>query len=186
MKDNPKTCLKLLIATQYRRYFWIGLLLAAIGVICFLFPAVATGALNNIVGTVVAVAGVVQLYQCVAQRAMASFGGALISGLVTLLAGLTLLFIPFTGAVFITMTLVIMVAVAGVYELSTGLNLRPARGWGWMVGSGVVSIALAVMIVTGLPSSAWILPGIVMGVHFLTTGLAMAVLAHALKSEHND
>lgn len=183
MKDLSKTDLKSIIAAQSGRFFWVGILLAVVGAACLFFPVVATWALNDLLGVVLVIAGTVQLYHSLSFRGSTPFTGALLSGLISFLAGLTLLFIPFSGALSMTMLLVIIMAVAGVYELSIGLNLRPARGWGWMVASGVISILLAFMIVTGLPSSAWILPGIVIGLHFLTTGSAMALLAKAIKSE---
>ncbi|MFP4274446.1 MAG: HdeD family acid-resistance protein, partial [Paracoccaceae bacterium] len=64
----------------------------------------------------------------------------------------------------------VVFAVTGGLRLAIEFRLRPAAGWGWMLGSGVLSILLALMILFTLPASALGLLGILLGVDLLVAG----------------
>jgi uncharacterized membrane protein HdeD (DUF308 family) len=55
--------------------------------------------------------------------------------------------------------------------------------WGWMLLSGIIDLALAMMILAGLPSTAaWAL-GLLVGINMIFGGAAMIAMAlHARKS----
>jgi uncharacterized membrane protein HdeD (DUF308 family) len=55
--------------------------------------------------------------------------------------------------------------------------------WGWMLLSGIIDLALAIMIFAGLPSTAaWAL-GLLVGINMIFGGAAMIAMAlHARKS----
>ena len=52
---------------------------------------------------------------------------------------------------------------------------------GWMLGSAVASIILAIVIIAGWPGSSLITLGVLMGVNFITSGVAWVYLRHTMK-----
>ena len=49
--------------------------------------------------------------------------------------------------------------------------------WGWMLASGIIDLALAVMIWAGLPSSAEWAVGLLVGINLLFGGSALIAMA---------
>ena len=59
------------------------------------------------------------------------------------------------------------------------MRVRPHEGWGWLLLSGLVAIAVGVLIAYELPSSATWAIGLLAGVNLLSTGASFIVLALA-------
>ena len=68
-------------------------------------------------------------------------------------AGLVLLARPATGAVSLTLVLVVFFVMEGVATIMYALEHRQqlAGRWGWMLASGIVDLVLAAIFFTGLP-----------------------------------
>jgi uncharacterized membrane protein HdeD (DUF308 family) len=90
--------------------------------------------------------------------------------------GIALLADPLTGLVSLTFAVGVMFAVMGGLRLAIAVRLRPAEGWGWMLGSGALSVLLALMILFTLPASALGLLGILLGVDLVTAGAVSIAL----------
>jgi uncharacterized membrane protein HdeD (DUF308 family) len=55
--------------------------------------------------------------------------------------------------------------------------------WGWMLASGIIDLALAIMIFAGLPSTAAWAVGLLVGINMIFGGSALIAMAlHARKS----
>ena len=59
------------------------------------------------------------------------------------------------------------------------MRVRPHEGWGWLLISGLIAIAVGVMIAAQLPSSADWAIGLLTGINLLSTGVSFVVLALA-------
>ena len=105
----------------------------------------------------------------------------LLLGALYLFAGGWLAFFPFTGIVTLTIVLAALFLVEGVLEVIMGFRVRPHEGWGWLVFSGLIAVAVGVLIAAELPSSAVWAIGLLAGVNLLSTGISFIVLALAGK-----
>ncbi len=100
-----------------------------------------------------------------------------------LVAGILLLTYPMTGVITLTLLLTAFFFVDGVSRIVTSWQYRPLKGWGWLFFSGLISVALAVMITMGLPTSAvWVI-GIYLGVYLLFVGISLITLSCYVKKE---
>ena len=55
-------------------------------------------------------------------------------------------------------------------------------GWGWMLLSGIIAIGVGILLAAELQEMSLITLGILLGVSFLTTGLARVVISRRLSA----
>lgn len=162
------------------RVFWLGIALCVIGALMVVFPVIGSIVTKVMIGWAILVAGAVTLWQAFQAR---SWNAALWAGLVAVLhlaLGVYLAFFPMTGLVGLTVLLAVLFSIQGVIELRMGLTHRAARGWVWMVLSGVASLVLALLLVIGLPGTAMWALGLLVGLNFLTSGIGFAALSRSV------
>ncbi|HEY1960777.1 MAG TPA: DUF308 domain-containing protein [Rhizomicrobium sp.] len=154
-----------------RRLLWIGIAMAVLGFIAIVFPIVSTIAAVLLVGWVFVFAGALMTVGAFNIHGTGPFFGALLIGLLTLIAGLFLVFNPIAGALTLTILLGVLFLTQGAFELALAFEMRPHRNWVWMLMSGAASIILAIIIAVGLPGISVVALGILLGINFLSTGL---------------
>lgn len=162
--------------------FWLGVVMALLGLAAILFPIVATLAATALVGWLILIFGLFALFGAFSIHGTGPFFAALLLGLLALAAGSFLLFSPLTGAVALTLIAGVILMFQGAFELVFAAEMRPARGWAGMLLSGIASIVVALIIIDGWPAISLIALGILLGVNFLTTGIAYIATARAFKA----
>ncbi|MFB6275029.1 MAG: HdeD family acid-resistance protein, partial [Halothece sp.] len=106
----------------------------------------------------------------------------LLLGLLYLLAGVVVLSSPIITALTLTLILGISIFIQSVIEVFGAFQMRPDRGWGWVLFSGIVGIILGIFIWSEWPSSAiWFL-GVWFGVNFLSDGIGLLMHASRVRS----
>jgi uncharacterized membrane protein HdeD (DUF308 family) len=101
-----------------------------------------------------------------------------------IVVGAVLLASPLTGAFSLTLVLVAFFLVEGAVSIMFALDhKRELSGqWGWMLASGIIDLALAIMIFAGLPSTAAWAVGLLVGINMIFGGSALIAMAlHARK-----
>lgn len=164
------------------RLFWLGLVLVLLGLAAIAFPEFSTLAATLLVGWVLLIAGISIFISSFWIHGTGPFFAANLFGLLSGVAGIFLLFNPLAGAVTLTLIVGIMFIFQGAAELIFALEARPAAGWVGMLVSGIASIVLALIIVSGWPGISSIVLGILLGINFLTTGFAYIFVSRAFKS----
>ena len=94
-----------------------------------------------------------------------------------LVAGVYLAFFPLTGLIGLTVLLAVLFLMQAGFEGVMAWQHRPRRGWGWMMASAVASGLVGLLIVLGLPGTALWAIGLLVGINFLTTGIAFVGLS---------
>lgn len=163
------------------RLGWLGLLLVVLGIAAIVFPEFSTLAATYLVGWVLLVAGVMLFFSSFWIHGTAPFFAANLFGLLSGAAGVFLLAHPVTGAITLTLILGMMFMFQGASELVFALEIRPAKSWVSMLLSGLASIVLAVIIILGWPGISSIALGLLLGINFLTTGLAYLFIYRGMK-----
>lgn len=160
-------------------------LLAAIsivgGVLALANPFAATLAATLLAGWVFAFLGIVQIVQAFQVRDWSGFLWALAFGIITLVVGAVLLLDPLAGMVSLTILVAFLFLFTGVVKTMFALSLRPMSGWGWVLGSGLISILLAAMILTNFPASAAAVLGILLAIELLSNGVLFLFVALGLR-----
>ena len=162
-----------------------GIVLLVLGVFAVLVPPVATLAITILFGWLFLISGGVGLITTFWMRSAPGFWWSLISAALGIVVGLLLLARPLGGALSLTLLLIAFFIVEGAVSIMFALDHRRELSgrWGWMLLSGAIDLALAMMIFAGLPSTAaWAL-GLLVGINMIFGGTAMIVMAlHARKS----
>jgi uncharacterized membrane protein HdeD (DUF308 family) len=157
-----------------------------LGILAIVVPVVATLAVAIFLGWLLLISGIVGLVTTFMARQAPGFWWALLSGVLAIAAGIVLLGWPVSGAVSLTLLLIVFFTIEGVFTIMYALeHKRELSGrWGWMLASGIVDLVLAALIFAGLPgTAAWAL-GLLVGINMLFGGTSMIAMAlHARSAE---
>jgi len=151
--------------------FWLGLAMTALGVAAIAFPVFSTLVAALLVGWTFLISGGLTFLGSFSIHGTGPFFGALLLGLLSIAAGVFLLFNPLAGAVGLTLLVGVIFVFQGAFELFFAFEMRPLPGWIGMLISGLASVFLAVLIAAGWPAISAITLGILLGVNFLSTGI---------------
>jgi len=163
-----------------RRLFWLGLLMVVLGFAAIVFPMISTLVATILVGWVFLISGVLTLYGSFSIHGTGPFFAELLLGLLSVVAGVYMLFNPLAGAAALALVVGVLFMLEGAFEIFFAFEMRPHPGWVGMLISGIASIVLAVLIAAGWPAISVVVLGILLGVNFLSTGFAYIFVSRAL------
>ncbi len=164
---------------HWKLYLVEGIVLLALGFLAIVVPPIATLAVTILLGWLFLISGVVGLATSFMMRQAPGFWWALLSAALGILVGASLLAMPASGAVSLTLVLVAFFMIEGVVSIMFALDhKRELSGrWGWMLASGVVDLVLGAMILAGLPSTAAWAIGLLVGINMIFGGSALIGMA---------
>jgi len=176
-------------ATAALREHWVlflveGVVLLVLGATAVVLPPIATLAVTILLGWLFLVSGILGLITTFWMRLAPGFWWSLLSVVLGIVVGAVLLASPLTGAFSLTLVLVAFFLVEGAVSIMFALDhKRELSGqWGWMLASGIIDLALAIMIFAGLPSTAAWAVGLLVGINMIFGGSALIAMAlHARK-----
>jgi uncharacterized membrane protein HdeD (DUF308 family) len=154
-----------------------------LGMAAIVVPVIATLAVTLVIGWLFLIAGGVGLVTTFWMRQAPGFWWALLSAVVSIVAGALLLRWPITGTVSLTLVLISFFVIEGILTIMYAIEHRAqlSSRWGWMLASGVVDLILAGIIFAGLPeTAAWAL-GLLVGINLVFGGTAMIGMAIAAR-----
>jgi uncharacterized membrane protein HdeD (DUF308 family) len=151
----------------------MGVLVLVAGILALSTPLVAGLSVAMIVGFMLILAGVGQLY-----FAYESGSGiwAYIAAALTVVAGGYLAFNPAVAAVTLSIFLLVYLLISGVAEVLLALRMKPIDGWKWTLVTGLLSIALGIMIWSQFPLSGLVAIGVLLGIKLCLSGLMLIML----------
>jgi uncharacterized membrane protein HdeD (DUF308 family) len=156
-----------------------GVVLLVLGATAIALPLLATLALTIVFGWLFLVSGVIGLITTFMMRQAPGFWWSLISAALGIIVGLLLLASPLSGAISLTILLVVFFIIEGAASIMFALDhKRELSGkWGWMLVSGIVDLVLAALIFAGLPSTAAWAIGLLVGINMVFGGSALIAMA---------
>jgi uncharacterized membrane protein HdeD (DUF308 family) len=157
-----------------------GILLLLLGIFAILVPGVATLAVGLTVGWLLLFGGAFGLVAVISSgRSAPGFWWNLITAIICILAGLSLLTRPLAATLTLTILLAAYLFASGIAHVIQAIQYRKEipSAWVWMLISGLVDIILGLIIVSGLPGTAiWVL-GLLVGINLVMTGIAVTIAA---------
>lgn len=162
--------------------------LIALGILQFVLGFIVLG--TPLAGglTVTLLFGIMMIFGGVARLVAAfaadSFGiGALafVWGLLVATTGFYMFTNPGVGLVTLTLVLSMMFFINGITEGVAAFQMKPERGWGWLLTGGIVSVLLALMVWGQLPFSGIWLVGTLLGVNLLMSGMTTVMVGSAAR-----
>jgi uncharacterized membrane protein HdeD (DUF308 family) len=159
----------------------LGILFVIGGILAIAMPLVAGLAAAVVVGWMLAILGVVTLYQAWSVRGWGGFIWQVIIGLIFLIGGISMIAYPLSGAITLTLLLGWMFLAKGIIQLVMGFRYRPHQGWGWMVAAGVLAAVVGLMVLSSWPFSAAWVPGTLVGISLIFSGWSYVAIALAVR-----
>jgi uncharacterized membrane protein HdeD (DUF308 family) len=163
-----------------------GIVLVILGLLAIALPPIATLAVEILIGWLFLVSGIVGLVMTFWMRQAPGFWWSLVSAILGIAAGIVLIAYPLTGALSLTLILILFFTIEGVASIMFALDhKRELSGrWGWMLASGIVDLILAGIILVGLPGTAAWAIGLLVGINMLFGGAALIGLALHARRVH--
>jgi len=157
-----------------------GITLLALGTLAVIYDTTATFASVVVFGSVLALAGAMQIVHAFQVTDWKGFFLYLLDGIVRAVAGVLLIIYPGSGAVTLTLILSFYFIAAGTFRAIASTVVRfPA--WGWSVASGLISVLLGVMLALQWPASGLWFIGLAVGIDMIFSGWALLMFASFVK-----
>jgi uncharacterized membrane protein HdeD (DUF308 family) len=159
----------------------LGILLVAFGVACIVYNVTATFTTVLVFGWLLLISGVFALVQSFTVGSWSGFFLNLLSALLRGFTGYLLVRYPLIGAESLTMVLASFFIVGGLFR-AIGSGMVKFPRWGWAVFSGIVSVALGIMLFWQIPIAGIWFIGFALGVDLIVDGVAVSGFATAIHS----
>lgn len=160
----------------------VGILVVIAGFLALFSPLVAGLSVAIAVGVLLIASGVSRLFLAFK---MGSFGPGLLVfliGLLSIVAGGYMVSRPGLALATLTLFLAAYFFVDGIFEIIWAFRLRPIKGWGWTLFSGIAALALGIMIWRQFPISGMWAVGTLAGIHMIFGGSSVASICSAARS----
>ena len=156
-----------------------GIALVILGLLALMAPTIASVAATVFFGWILLLSGVVGLMATFRARQAPGFWWSLLSALLGIVAGVVLLGWPLQGTLSLTAVLIAFLLLEGALSIMYALEHRSALSgrWSWMLASGILDMALGLLLFAGLPATALWALGLLLGLNLLFGGWALIFMA---------
>jgi uncharacterized membrane protein HdeD (DUF308 family) len=156
----------------------VGVVLLLMGLLAMGSPLVAGLSLAMMVGVLLIIGGIGQLiFAFKAGKQVFT----IVVGILTTVIGVYMVISPDVALATLTIFLSAYLIISGIFEVLMSFQIKPVKGWGWAMFSGVASVLLGFMIWSQFPlSGAWAI-GILIGVKLFLSGLTLLMFGLAAR-----
>ncbi|MDX2243398.1 MAG: HdeD family acid-resistance protein [Leptolyngbyaceae cyanobacterium bins.302] len=156
----------------------LSIALIVLGIVSLFLPVFASVTFTLVVGWLLLISGVVQIVNSFKSRHVRGFWLHLGVGIIYTIAGLTILFNPVAGVLWLTAVLGVLFIAEGIYTIIMAFKARTGGNFSWVVLlNGIVTLILGILVWNRFPSSALWLIGVYVGVSILMSGISLLVIA---------
>jgi len=168
-------------ARSYRGWvIFAGVVMLVAGAGAVIYDVTATVASVIAFGWLLMLTGITQIVQAFQVRSWSGFFLYLLDGIIRAAVGTMLVIYPGAGAIGLTLLLSLYFIVGGLFKTFGSITLM-FPSWGWNVVSGLVSIALGVMLAMQWPGSSVWFVGFAVGIDMMFCGWALLMFAAAVQ-----
>lgn len=184
VREQLKAGISAWAATAAKNAGWLmalGALVAVLGFLAIVHPWVSGSAVSALIGLALLVAGIARVFGAFRAGSFGQGALALIGGILAVLAGLMLIFMPGLGLATLTMLVAGYLLVDGIAGSILAFRVRPEDGWGWMLFSAAMSVLLGILLLIEWPLSGLWAIGTLVGINLLFAGIALISLGSAVR-----
>lgn len=167
------------IRSSWGWFLALGIVFMILGVVCVIGDVTATFATVLVFGWLLLVSGVFALVHGFRTHSWSGFLLSLLSALFRGFTGYLLIRYPAAGAVGLTLILASFFIVGGLFR-AIGAGMLQFPRWGWSVFSGIVSLALGIMLLAQMPVSGIWFIGFAIGIDLIVDGASLIGFASAI------
>ncbi|OQW54165.1 MAG: hypothetical protein A4S14_01635 [Proteobacteria bacterium SG_bin9] len=175
------------VRAHWKAFLIEGLIFLIVGIGAIIVPPLASVAITILLGWLFVTIGVAGVALSIWARQMPGLWWSLVSAALAIAAGLILLIWPLEGTLSLTLVIGIYFLVEGIATVMYALDhKRELSGrWGWLMFAGIMDIVISVVIVVGLPVSAFWAMGLIVGINLMFGGVSLIGMALAARAELN-
>ena len=185
-RETPSSPQVSAMAVQERPFDWegligVGTLFSILGVFALVAPVITSLGLAWLIGAIFLASGIALLVH--AFRYLRDPGKVtrfMLAGL-AIAAGLTIMRNPVAGSVAFTAVIAVYLLVSSVGRAVMAFEIRPDKGWGWLLLSSGISFVLGFYLIAAFPTASLMVPGVFFGVDLILFGGSLVSLALGLK-----
>ncbi len=156
---------------------WEGIFFIILGVLAILFPHISTFAIELILGWLLILSAVFQIFALFTKKNHLPFSQSLLLAVAYAGVGLLLVFYPLEGVQTLTLLLALLFFLQGLYSLFTAFHTKfPPISRAWLFVSGLISICLAFLVWSRWPQDSSWLMGLFSGANLVLLGISYLVL----------
>jgi uncharacterized membrane protein HdeD (DUF308 family) len=159
----------------------LGVLMIILGIIAMLAPWEFGIVIALIIGWTAIFNGVAQIIYGIRTHSGGRMVLEVILGLIYIVAGIYLLLHPVGGLLVLTIFLASFLIVYGIFALVLAFQMRPLRGWGWVLFDALVTILLGILIWAHWPMNAEWVVGTLFGISILVSGVTRLMVSLAVR-----
>jgi uncharacterized membrane protein HdeD (DUF308 family) len=164
----------------------LGILTLVLGFVSMGAPLMTGLAVTILIGSVLIVNGLMQAFHGFKVHGAGPKTLAILIGVLTVVAGGVILSRPVFALATLTLIVAIFFVIEGVFTMLMAFQLKPEKGWGWLLFNSIVSIVLGIMIWRQWPvSGVWAI-GILVGVRIFMSGFGMIFVGSATRQIGKD
>jgi uncharacterized membrane protein HdeD (DUF308 family) len=161
-----------------------GMTLLVLGTLAVIYNTTATIASIVVFGWLLMLAGVMQFVHAFQVTDWKGFFLYLLDAILRTVAGVLLFIYPTSGAATLTLILSFYFIAGGTFR-AIGSTVVRFPSWGWSVASGLISVALGVMLALQWPASGLWFIGLAVGIDMIFSGWALLMFASFVKKLAN-
>lgn len=169
--------------TLRRNWAWIlvfGVILVLWGIFAVSYAVFFTLVSVYAIAWLLIIGGVIEAIHAMRHHKQRHLILYVIEALLAIVAGVMLLRSTTAGALVITLVLAAYFIVSGIFRIVAALALR-TPSWGWMLVSGLLALALGILVWGGWPATAFWVLGVFIGINLIFMGWARIMLALAIR-----
>jgi uncharacterized membrane protein HdeD (DUF308 family) len=161
------------LAPLRAKWGWIvalGMVYVVVGLIALGSVVIATAAGVLVVGVMMVIAGVAEVFNAFQVKSWGKFLLWLLLGALYIVAGIVTFANPLLAAAVLTLMLGAALVVCGVVRIVLAFSMQQGAPWIWVALSGVITLLLGIIILARWPVSSLYVLGIFLGVDLVIAG----------------
>jgi uncharacterized membrane protein HdeD (DUF308 family) len=153
-----------------------------LGIAALLLPLAAGVAASLVFGIILLLSGLLGLAASFASGGRHPRGWSLLSAVIALVVGVVLLINPLAGALGLTLLLSVYLLVDGLALIGMALShrRRVTGRWSWLLGSGLLDLVLAVILISLNAIGSAVVIGFIVGIDLIVAGIALFLFQRAV------
>jgi uncharacterized membrane protein HdeD (DUF308 family) len=150
-----------------------GLALLVLGVIAILTPIASTYIATIVSGVLLIAGGILRVIHGFEHRYRPGIGWLVLSSILYIGAGAAVLWAPLLGALSLTLVVGACFVLSALSKAIRSYQVRDSGATGWLLFDAIISAILGILLLAGLPSTAFVGLGIIVGLDLIIGGITM-------------
>jgi uncharacterized membrane protein HdeD (DUF308 family) len=162
------------------KYFWLGVLIIALGVFVLFNAMIASLAIVTVTGIFLLLGGALQIAVGFSAEGLGNRVLTWCLGGLSVFLGWSFMANPLAGIISLSTFLLILLAASGIVQILFAFRVRGTRFFWPLLLAGAVSVVLAIILLSS-PGATLVLLGTLLGIQMLSSGASLTMMGMFFK-----